>query len=100
MRSEELAVLADDLTPVDLGPIHNRARDEVVRKGKETGWRRYLANIGAHSGRRSDVSSQIDDAQSGETQQHQRTGGAVRTVAGRDVAASGKPGRYPLRFKQ
>ena len=37
MRSEELAALADDLTPVDLGPIHNRARDEVVRKGKETG---------------------------------------------------------------
>jgi SPP1 gp7 family putative phage head morphogenesis protein len=37
MRSEELAALAGDINPADLGPIHNRARDEVIRKGKETG---------------------------------------------------------------
>lgn len=37
MRSEELAALAGDLEPVDLGPAHNHARDEVVRFGKATG---------------------------------------------------------------
>ncbi len=37
MHSEELAALADDITPVDLGAMHNRARDDVVNKGKATG---------------------------------------------------------------
>ncbi|WP_295405244.1 hypothetical protein [uncultured Thiocystis sp.] len=37
MRSEELAALAGDIKPVDLGPVHHRARDEVVRLGKATG---------------------------------------------------------------
>ena len=46
MRSEELGALAGDLAPVDLGPIHNRARDEVVRKGKATGKEHGVAVLG------------------------------------------------------
>jgi hypothetical protein len=36
MRSEELAALSGDIQSVDLGPVHNRARNEVVGKGKDT----------------------------------------------------------------
>ncbi|MBK1616892.1 hypothetical protein CKO42_00170 [Lamprobacter modestohalophilus] len=38
LRSEELAAITGtgDLSLVDLGPAHNRARDEVVRKGLDT----------------------------------------------------------------
>lgn len=37
LHSEELALLAGDLKPVDLGAGHNEARDLVVRKGKADG---------------------------------------------------------------
>lgn len=37
LYSEELAALAGDIRPVDLGEPHNRARDEVVEKGRASG---------------------------------------------------------------
>lgn len=37
MYSEELAALAGDIQPVDMGETHNRARDEVVEKGRASG---------------------------------------------------------------
>ena len=37
LHSEELAALAGDIRPVDLGEPHNRARDEVVEKGRASG---------------------------------------------------------------
>lgn len=37
LRSEEIAAQAGDIASVDLGPLHNPARSEVIEKGRATG---------------------------------------------------------------
>ncbi len=49
MRSEELALLVGDLTPVPLEGLHAEAAESVVRQGKETGFEYGVAILDGHS---------------------------------------------------